>query len=45
MESLELARSVYNEYQKSRDFKDSLNLFKNVELNQKFVNGDQGGIS
>lgn len=43
MESTELARDTYNQYQKSRDFKDSLHLFRNVELNQKFVNGDQWG--
>lgn len=43
MDKLTIASDIYKEYQRSRDFKDSLNLFRNVELNQKFINGDQWG--
>ncbi len=38
-----VALETYNQYQKSKTFKDSLKLYRNVELNQAFVNGDQWG--
>ena len=36
-------KQIYQEYQTSRDLKNSINLYRNVELNQKFINGDQWG--
>lgn len=38
-----IALDTHNQYQKSKDLKDSIKLYRNVELNQAFVNGDQWG--